>query len=325
MKQISVCIIILCMIITGCQNGDQEKNAQVEEKRIGIMLSGSGLGDGAYNDVAFTGMEKARDELGIIFDYREDPDENYEAQLLELIEQDNDLIIALGFSIQEALEKVATANPQQQFLLIDAVSELDNVVSITFKEHEGSFLVGMVAAMTSKTGKIGFIGGVDIETINRFEVGYKQGAQYVNPDIEIVVDYAGNFIDAALGSNIAENQIAQGVDFIFPAAGFTGVGALQTAQDKGIYGSGVDSDQFLLAEEAVVTSMLKNVDVAVFNMINNLLNDQLTEQMYTLGLAENGVGLAPVRIMELTDEQEKIMEMAKEDIVSNKIQVQSKK
>ncbi|WP_010171130.1 BMP family ABC transporter substrate-binding protein [Bacillus coahuilensis] len=325
MKRLFVGIMALLLVLTGCQNAMQEETVESKETKIGILLSDSGLGDGSFNDSAFRGLEKSRDELGILFDYREAPTGNYEEMLVDLVEQGNDLVIGLGFSVQEALEKVAGENPEQQFLLIDGVSELENVISITFKEHEGSFLVGMVAAMTSNTGKIGFIGGADIELIHRFEVGYTQGAQYVNPDIEVIADYANNFGDSTLGSIIAEEQIEKGVDFIYPAAGFTGVGALQTAQSKGVYGAGVDSDQFLLAEKAVVSSMLKNVDVAVFDTTKNLVNNQLTEQVYTLGLVESGVGLAPIRVVELTTEQQQLIEKATEAISAGKIDVQTKK
>lgn len=325
MKKHILILLLATLLITGCSTNETNNEASnLDEIKIGILLSDSGLGDESFNDSAFRGLEKARDELGILFDYREAPDGNFEEALKELVEQKNQLVIGLGFSVQEALEKVASQYPNQQFLLIDGVSDLENVVSITFKEHEGSFLVGMIAAMTSKTNKLGFIGGADVPVIHHFEKGYIQGASYINPKVKVMVEYANSFGDADLGGKIAEKQIKQGASFIYPAAGFTGFGALQKAQEKEVYAGGVDSDQYFVAENAVVTSMLKNVDVAVFNMAQMLKDSgRIEENSYELGLAENGVGLAEVRVAKLTDAQIKAVEEATQKIISGEIQVKA--
>lgn len=150
-------ILLTLVVMSGC-SAVTKSTSSPEPYSVGILLSDSGLGDDSFNDLAFNGLERARDELGIIFDYAEAPDGNMEGALEELINQKHDLIIGLGFSVQEALEIEAKKHPKQAFLLIDATSDLENVTSVTFKEHEGSFLVGMVAAMTSKTGTVSFIG-----------------------------------------------------------------------------------------------------------------------------------------------------------------------
>lgn len=308
----------------GCSSASSEEKPDENIQTIGILLSDTGLGDGSFNDSAFRGLERARDELGILFDYREAPDGNFEEALEELVAQDHDLVIGLGFSIQEALEKVAKEHPKQQFLLIDGSSELDNIISITFKEQEGSYLVGMVAAMKSKSNKLGFIGGADAPVIHRFEKGFEQGAKYVNPSITILKDNANNFGDAALGSSIAEKQIEQGADFIYPAAGFTGVGSIQAAQKAGIYSGGVDSDQYFIAEKSVVTSMLKKIDNAVFNLTQQLVSEgSISESSFELGLKEDGVGLAPVRITELTDEESKKIKEATDKIISGEVSIET--
>ncbi|WP_240628578.1 BMP family ABC transporter substrate-binding protein [Bacillus salacetis] len=320
-KRILTALLISALFLAGCSSASTSETNEKEYK-IGVLLSDTGLGDESFNDSAFRGLEKARDELGILFDYREAPDGDFESQLEELSKQDNDLVIGLGFSVQEALEKTAQNHPEQQYLLIDGVSELENVTSITFKEHEGSFLVGMVAAMTSKNQKLGIIGGADVPVIHRFEKGFEQGAKYINPDISISKEYANNFGDAALGKKIAENQIKDGVDFIYPAAGFTGVGAIQAAQEKHIFTAGVDSDQYFVAEKAVVTSMMKNIDVAVFNMAEKLVKDgSIGTEVYELGLAEDGVGLAAIRNFTLSNEQKSAIESAKEKLTSGKITI----
>ncbi|QWC23322.1 BMP family ABC transporter substrate-binding protein [Bacillus haikouensis] len=324
MKKFILILLVMMLSAAGCSSASSVEKPDENIQTIGILLSDTGLGDGSFNDSAFRGLERARDELGILFDYREAPDGNFEEALEELVAQDHDLVIGLGFSIQEALEKVAKEHPKQQFLLIDGSSELDNIISITFKEQEGSFLVGMVAAMKSKSNKLGFIGGADAPVIHRFEKGFEQGAKYVNPSITILKDNANNFGDAALGSSIAEKQIEQGADFIYPAAGFTGVGSIQAAQKAGIYSGGVDSDQYFIAEKSVVTSMLKKIDNAVFNLTQQLVSEgSISESSFELGLKEDGVGLAPVRITELTDEESKKIKEATDKIISGEVSIET--
>lgn len=319
---IGFCLIAL--LLAGCSISQQEK-AQ-DDYKIGILLSDAGLGDESFNDSAFKGLEKARDELGILFDYKEAPDGNYEQKLEELVAEKYNVIIGLGFSVQEALEKTAKKYPDQQFVLIDGQSDVANITSITFKEQEGSFLLGMVAAMTSKTGKIGFIGGADVPVIHHFENGFIEGAKYYNPNIEIISEYAGSFDDTDAGAAIAERYIKNKVDFIYHAAGFTGFGAIKKAEEMGIYAAGVDIDQFYIAEKTVVTSMLKNVDQAVFKIAKTLDEEgKIPEKSLSFGLADNGVGLADIRVIKLTPEQQAALEKAKEDIVSGKIKVSAEK
>jgi len=324
LKKLMIGFCLIALLLAGCSNSQQEK-AQ-DDYRIGILLSDAGLGDESFNDSAFKGLEKARDELGILFDYKEAPDGNYEERLEELVAEKYNVIIGLGFSVQEALEKTAKKYPDQQFVLIDGQSDVANITSITFKEQEGSFLLGMVAAMTSKTGKIGFIGGADVPVIHHFENGFIEGAKYYNPNIEIISEYAGSFDDTDAGAAIAERYIKNKVDFIYHAAGFTGFGAIKKAEEMGIYAAGVDIDQFYIAEKTVVTSMLKNVDQAVFKMAKTLDEEgKIPEKSLSFGLADNGVGLADIRVIKLTPEQQAALEKAKEDIVSGKIKVSAEK
>ncbi|MGM0792295.1 MAG: BMP family lipoprotein [Bacillota bacterium] len=320
-------LLLAILLLTGCSMpGDAAEVKQEKEYKIGILLSTTGLGDDSFNDSAFRGLERARDELGVLFDYKEAPDGDLEEKLTELVEEKNDLVIGLGFTAQEPLEKIAKKYPKQQFLLIDAVSELPNIASITFKEHEGSFLVGMAAAMASRSNTLGFIGGEDAEVIHHFEQGFIQGARHVKPDIKILTEYAGSFSDAELGGKIAEAQISKGADFIYPAAGFTGYGALQKAQEKRVLAAGVDSDQFFVAEKAIVTSMLKNIDVAVYDIAKLLKEKGKIEQhAFVLGLAENGVGLAELRAFPFSEEQKKALTAAKDEIISGDIIVNSTK
>ncbi|MFY0760116.1 BMP family ABC transporter substrate-binding protein [Metabacillus dongyingensis] len=303
---LSFCITIL---LAGCGQAAMESNAD-EKIKVGIMLSDVGLGDQSFSDSAFGGLIKSRDELGILFDYREIKDTGtYELGLTELVEEGNDLVIGLGFMVQEDLEKTAKKYPKQKFILIDAISELDNITSITFKEDEGSFLAGVVASMTSKSNTVGFIGGADVPLINKFADGFSEGAKAVKPDIAIITEYANDFGNDKLGSEIAKKMIGNKADVLYAAAGFTGVGALKAAQDSGVYAIGVDSDQYFYAEKSVITSMLKNVDVGIYQLLKEYTREnEVPEGHIELGLKDNGVQLAPIRIISLTDEQQKTLD-----------------
>ncbi|QNK87312.1 MULTISPECIES: BMP family protein [Sporosarcina] len=289
------------LILTGC--GLEEKNPLDGKVKVGVMLSENGLGDQSFSDLAFKGLTKARDEEDIVVEYLELAETGtYEKGFRELVESGNDLVFALGFTGQQELEKVALDFPDQKFVLFDAVSEAANITSITFKEDEGSMLAGIVAATVSNSQVIGFIGGMEVPVIQRFEQGFIQGAKSVNPDIVILNEYANNFDDDGLGAEIASKMIDDKADVLYAAAGFTGVGMLEEAEKRGIYAIGVDSDQYFYAEQAVITSMMKNIDSALFDIILSYKESgEIQSGHVELGLAENGVGLAPFRVLELTD------------------------
>jgi len=289
------------LILTGC--GLEEKNPLDGKVKVGVMLSENGLGDQSFSDLAFKGLTKARDEEDIVVEYLELAETGtYEKGFRELVESGNDLVFALGFTGQQELEKVALDFPDQKFVLVDAVSEAANITSITFKEDEGSMLAGIVAATVSNSQVIGFIGGMEVPVIQRFEQGFIQGAKSVNPDIVILNEYANNFDDDGLGAEIASKMIDDNADVLYSAAGFTGVGMLKEAEKRGIYAIGVDSDQYFYAEQAVITSMMKNIDSALFDIILSYKESGAIQSGHVeLGLAENGVGLAPFRVLELTN------------------------
>lgn len=314
---LSICAVIL----SACSNNGEE-NKETENVKVGIMLSDAGLGDQSFSDMGFAGLEQARDELGISFDYRELQDtETYEQGLEELVGQGNDLVIGLGFSIQEALETVAQKNPDVSFLLIDSQSELPNVYNITFKEDEGSFLVGLLAGMKTQSNVVGFVGGEDVELIHKFEEGFTAGVKAANPEAKVLTKYAGTFGDDKLGESIAKEMISGGADYIYPAAGFTGVGVILESQRAGTYSFGVDSDQFYLAEGSVVSSMVKQVDVVIYDTVKELVeNGSLSEKNKQLGLKENGVAIAPIRVINLTQAEQDKLDQYIEDISNGTIQ-----
>jgi basic membrane protein A and related proteins len=324
MKRIMNMLVILFLLIgtlAGCTNSELKAKERV---KIGIMLSDVGLGDQSFSDAAFAGLAKARDELDILFDYRElQSVGSYEKGFTELVEEGNDIVIGLGFMVLEDLEKVAKKYPEQQFILVDSVSQLDNITSITFKEEQGSFLAGAVAGMASKSNIVGFVGGADVPLIHKFKAGFEQGVKAVNPEAEVKVAYANDFGNAELGGKIASGMIDEGADVLYAAAGFTGVGVLKEAQSKKKFAIGVDSDQYFFAEKAIITSMLKNVDVALYETVKEFqAENKLNAKQIELGINEKGVGLAPIRVIKLTPEQENRLEDLESKISNNELSIQ---
>ncbi|ANB58559.1 basic membrane family protein [Anoxybacillus sp. B7M1] len=321
MKQLRLIIVMMVVVclFSGCSA--QETATTKERVKVGIMLSDVGLGDQSFSDSAFNGLMKARNELGIVFDYRELQDtKTYEQGLKELVEEGNDIVIGLGFMVQEDLEKVAKQYPKQPFILVDAVSNLKNVTSITFKEDEGSFLAGVVAALATKTNQVGFIGGDDVPLIHKFADGFEKGVHALKPSASVSVVYAGDFGNDQLGAKLAGEMFKGGCDVVYTAAGFTGVGALKEAEAQGKYAIGVDSDQYFYAEKAVVTSMVKNVDVALFTILQQYVQKgEMPQGTVQLGLKENGVGLAPIRVMAWSEPQQKLIEQWKQKIENGEV------
>lgn len=317
-------VLILLLILSACSSVQSNESELDNQKlQVGIMLSDAGLGDQSFSDLGFAGLEKARDELNIEFEYLEIKDtKTYEAGLEELVQQENDLIIGLGFSMQEPLEEIASKYPDSTFLLIDAKSDLPNVFNVTFKEEEASYLIGAIAGMKTESNVVGFVGGAKVPLIQKFETGFIEGVKSVNGEATIISKYAENFGDDKLGATIAKEMINQNADYIYPAAGFTGVGVIQEAQKSSIYSFGVDSDQFYLAEQAVVSSMLKKVDVAIFNAVKNLTeNGELSKKEEVLGLKENGVDIAPIRVIDLSPSEMKVLEDLKEEIINESVTI----
>ncbi|WP_411954697.1 BMP family lipoprotein [Alkalibacillus sp. S2W] len=313
MKRIKITVLLLftLMMTVACSSNSENIDSSEDTLSAGLLVTESGIGDNAFSDLAFQGLTQARDELNVVFDYREPLDENYEEKLQQLIDQDHDVIFGLSFTTSPAIKAKAEEYPDQQFVVIDDTIDLPNVTSITFKEDEGSRLIGLIAGMRTDSDVVGFIGGVESDVIQKFEDGFKQGVQEANPDAEILTEYAGTFDDDQLGAEIASNMIDEGADYIFPSAGFTGTGALQEAQSQGIHAFGVDTDQYTIAEDAVVSSMVKNVNIAIYNVMEQLSNGESLEGNHReLGLEEEGVGLAPIRVIELTDQQQQTLDDA---------------
>jgi len=260
-----------------------------------IIFDLGGKFDRSFNEAAFTGAERWAEETG--GSYREielQSDAQREQAMRRLAEAGANPIVMAGFSQATPLSVVSPDYPDTTFVITDGVVDAPNVRSVIFSEHEGSYLVGMLAAMASETGTVSFVGGMDIPLISRFACGYAQGAVAVNPDITVIANMTGTtpaaWNDPVRGGELTRGQIAQGADVVFAAAGGTGLGVLQVAADEGIFSIGVDSNQNYLHPGSVLTSMLKRVDVAVYDAFTT--GTELETGIHVFGLAEEGVGYA---------------------------------
>jgi basic membrane protein A len=268
-----------------------------QEKIPAVVYDLGGRFDKSFNEAAYTGAEKFKKETGVQYrDFEIQNDAQREQALRNFARSGNDPVVAIGFSFGSALTKVAEEFPNTRFAIVDMVVEKPNVRSILFKEHEGSYLVGVLAGLASKSGKVGFVGGMDIPLIRKFACGYVQGAKAAKPGIEVLQNMTGTtgaaFRDPVKGGELARSQIERGADVIYHAAGATGIGVLQAAADAGKLGIGVDSNQNGLHKGKVLTSMLKRVDVAVYEAFSDARANKWTTGFKVLGLAEGGVGWA---------------------------------
>jgi len=260
--------------------------------KVGLILATGGLGDKSFNDISYAGVVKARDELGIEFQYvQPQAISEYEGYQRDFARSGNyTLIVCIGFDQADALTKIAGEYPKQNFTIVDMVVDKPNVASLLFKANEGSYLVGVTAGMKTKTGKVGFVGGMDIPLIRDFFVGYEAGAKWANASVQVVAPvFVGGWADPTKGKELAIGLIDLGVDAIFVAAGKSGLGALEATHDRGILGLGVDACQCYLYPE-VKASMTKRVDVAVYEMIKAAVDKKFQGGIKNGGLKEQWVG-----------------------------------
>ena len=293
-----------------------------------VVFDMGGKFDKSFNEGIYNGLEKFREETGIAYREFEVTNETQREQALRrMAQRGSDPVIAVGFAQAPALDKVAREFPDTRFTIIDMVVDLPNVQSVVFKEHEGSFLVGVAAAMASKTDKVGFIGGMDIPLIRKFACGYEQGVRYASPNAEIFQNMTGTTPSAwnnpTKGGELARSQFDRGADVVYAAAGGTGIGVYQAAKDSGKLAIGVDSNQNYLHPGTMLTSMLKRVDVAAYNTFKTALDGAWKPGIQVLGLAEDGVGWALDEHNRnlVSAEMKGKVEQARADILAGKIAV----
>ena len=303
-------------------------SALAADDKPAVLFDIGGKFDKSFNEGIYNGAEKFKTESGIAYGEFEIAQEAQREQALRKFADDGySPIIAAGFAQAAALEKVAKEYPDLKFAIIDMVVDLPNVQSIVFKEDEGSYLVGMLAAMASKSGKVGFVGGMDIPLIRRFACGFVQGVKAVKADATVFQNMTGDtgaaWNDPVKGGELAKSQISQGADVVYHAAGGTGVGVLQAAADNGALGIGVDSNQNGMHPGKVLTSMLKRVDVATYEVMKSAKDGAFKAGIKSLGLAQDGVGYAMDdnnKALVNADMAAKV-EAAKADIIAGKLAV----
>jgi len=312
------------------------------EVRPALVLDIGGLGDQSFNDSAFAGLQRAKKDLDVQTETLEsNAATDYVNNLTQLADSGYNPVFAVGFLMTDAVNEIAPQYPDTDFAIVDSVVEPKNAASLVFREHEGSYLAGVVAGLmtqektdyTNPDDKVvGFLGGQESDLIGKFEAGYEAGVKSVCPDCEVLVQYAGStpeaFNDPAKGKEISLQQINEGADIIYHASGGTGAGLFDAAKDKGIFAIGVDSDQAKLIPDApILTSVLKRVDNAVYQAIQDANDGKFPGgEIIDLGLKENGLSLAPFGRFDgdVPQEVKDEVDKAQQGIISGDIKVPEK-
>jgi basic membrane protein A len=294
--------MLLSLLICLMSCGGQEKETGQDRLRVGLVFDVGGKGDKSFNDAAYRGLTQAAEDYPVEFvEFEPGEDADRESGLRKLARGGYDVVIGVGFLFTDAITKVARDFPDVTFAAVDydlkpGLEIPDNLVALKFREEEGSFLVGALAAMKTGTGTVGFIGGMDIPLIHKFEAGYTYGVKTQDPEVDVLVNYAGAtgkaFDDPVKGQELALAQFNRGADIIFQAAGTTGLGVKEAALKKGGLVIWVDSNGNYLAPGTILTSMVKKVDVAVYETIEAVHENRFQGGVREFGLAENGVGYA---------------------------------
>jgi len=310
-KIVLLLIAINCLLLfTSCGSRiEAQKQCQI---KVGIVFDIGGKNDRSFNAAAWDGVRRAEKDLPIcLYDVEPGNPTSIEPAMRAFAEKDFDLIVGVGFAQGPIMQKVADDYPNIKFAIIDGViMEADgktpkkNVASLVFREHEGSYLVGMIAASKSKSGVLGFVGGMDIPLIHRFKTGYAEGARSINPNIKVIDNYVG-VTDAAWnnpgkGKELALSQIGQGADVIFTAAGNSGLGAFDAVEQYGRneqgeaskFVIGVDSNQNMVKPGFVLTSMVKRVDNSVYDVVKEVLSGKFEGGFHVFGLDKDGVAFS---------------------------------
>ena len=315
-------LVLLVLIIGAC-------NAYADEIKPAVIYDLGGKFDKSFNQGVWDGVQRFTAETGIeVMEFEVTNETQREQAMRRMIERGATVVLGVGFAQADAIAAVAKDHPEVQFSIID-VSWLDapNLRQYAFKEHEGSYLVGIAAAHATQTGKIGFVGGMDIALIRKFACGYVGGAKSVNPDIAVYQNMTGTtgaaWNDPAKGRELTQSQIDRGADVVYQAAGNTGIGVIQAASDAGKLSIGVDSNQNGIAPGSVLTSMLKRVDVAAYDTFMDAKEGRFTAGVQSLGLAEGGVdwALDSHNAHLITPAMKAAVEAARRDIIAGKIKV----
>jgi len=302
-KLFIVALLLITISISACKKNQEVSQSPADKSKfkVGLVFDVGGRGDKSFNDAAYKGLEKAKKDFGVEFEVIDPGDgADRESALRKLASNPEiSIVFGVGFIFTEDITKIATDFPKKKFGCIDYsinpdTKIPDNVTALVFKEEEGSFLVGALAALASKTGTVGFIGGMESSLIRKFEKGYTQGAKFINPDIKVLVTYVGvtgeSFKNPGKAEEIAISQYSKGADVIYHASGLSGIGLFKAARENKKLAIGVDMDQYNEAPGFVLTSMVKIVDEVIYQTIADFKNGTFKGGIRLLGLKEKGVG-----------------------------------
>jgi basic membrane protein A len=325
---------LAALLVVGCGK-KAETPASGTGLKVGLVFDVGGRGDKSFNDAAYAGLERAKRDLGIDFVTLETGEgTDREAAMRQLAAGGSKLVFGVGFLFSDDIRQLATEFPETKFACVDyTLKEGEalppNLVALKFKEEEGSYLVGALAALISRTQKVGFVGGMEIPLIKKFEAGYRAGVSAVDPKAKVIVKYAGTtgnaFKDPTKGKELALSEYHQGADIIFHASGSTGLGVFEAAREMNKLAIGVDSDQHDEAPGFVLTSMIKRVDNAVFDTIREVTQGRWSGGVRVFGLAENGVGCVYDERNQalIPDPVRKTVDSLRAEIVAGRIKVPS--
>lgn len=312
--------VMSASMLVGC-GAKSDSNASTDNGdkvfKVGMITDTGGVNDESFNQSTWKGFQDAQEKFGkdkLEIKYLESKqDADYVQNIDTFADEEMDLIIGVGFKLEQAITEAAKNYPEQQFALIDAVCEgeqPENVTSLLFEDNASAYLTGLIAGRMTETNKVGFIGGMESPVISKFDYGFRAGVKAANPDAEVMVQYANSFTDSALGKTIANQMHSKNADIIFTCAGAVGIGAIEAAKENGKYAIGVDRDQSDLAPENVLTSAIKRVDAGVFETVKSYVNGTFEGgTTTTYGLEENAVGvpdttknLVSQKILDLVEE-----------------------
>lgn len=308
-------------------DADANTNTDASSIKIGMVTDIGGVNDGSFNQSSWEGLQRAQSELGVSVDYLQSKaDSDYIPNIETFVDEDYDLIICVGYQLADALREEAQANPDQKFAIIDDASnaDLDNVTCLMFEQAQASYLVGYVAGLMTESNTIGIVIGMSTDTMNQFGYGYLAGAIDANPDVTVLQANANSFGDTAGGKTAATAMITKGADVIFHAAGATGLGVIEGCKEADIWAIGVDSDQSSLAPDNIITSAMKRVDNACYDISKEVLEGTLTNGVKTYDLTSGGVDIAPTTT-NLPEDVISAVEDVKAKIISGEITVPSTK
>ena len=333
---LSLTMIVSAGILVGCGSSDGDSATEGKIK-VGMITDVGGVHDESFNQSSWEGLQAIQKELGkdkLDVNYLESTqDSDYKPNIEQFVEDEYDLIIGVGyklanvgFKLQSAITEAAKNYPDQEFAIIDHVydNQPENITSLSFESNESSYLAGLIAGKSTKTNKVAFIGGQQSPVIDKFEYGFKAGVLAANPDAEVLVQYSNSYSDQALGKSIANSMISKGADVIFPCAGACGTGAIEAVKEANKMSVGVDRDQYDLAPDNMLTSAMKNIDVAVANLVRDFVNgDYKGGEVKNGTLANNGVGLASTTDKNVSEKILKYVDEQAQEIKDGKIKVPS--